>query len=305
MENQSKIEDTKKLIENYVPTHKRRFRPMNPNKNYDRETFVKSFDNHQKLEDYLKRLNENHDDPKTMRKLGYLLAGSGDYFEQFDNPSEHAMVEGERAHTHSTENTARHVHRNLDDFLDIYDDDELMTLASSVPLYKLDSNDAESEEHNKYVELTNEIRMIHKISEDKDIDAMAKYVSKKISKEPEWYQESFNYFGNRRDNIVALFSTYAQDAEVELISASRTREGKINANKLRNVLKDGLKQAWKEHSKESNLGDKEDIWEDAIRPVYMEVARGIFKKEKARTKRDKNPAREARKAERRRLGIPA
>lgn len=284
------------------------YEPLNPNEKFDEKTYVGKFDDFMDLQEYVSGLRSDKSSERldAIRDLGKLLMGDRDHFERLENSESDARAVSDFAYESTVENTARYVQRNLEDFFKIYEDDDLRQLILTLPIYKLDNKGQNIGDHNDFVDLLNELRSLEEIK--KNPDKMVAYVDAKIKKSmPEWFQKSFRgYSISRPDHVARYFERYSRDAEVKLEKMMRMKDRGIDTKKLEYIIRNSLAQAWEEHGKESHEGDKKDIWERAIRPVYIGIAQSIFKKRKAKLKMEKDPAREARKARRRKkLGLPA
>lgn len=301
-ESKEEIKAYRDLIAKHKGLSERLYTPIESNREFNRDEFVSSFDDYKNLQAYVKALREDSNDPYVTRGLAELLTKNQEYFEQFDDPSVKARVYGNSANEESKESMAEYVQGNLDDFFKLYDDTDMLALVSSVPLYKL-NEDKSSKEHNEFVDLFNEIRSLEEIS--KDPRKIRVYVDDKIEDTPEWFKEVYGFFSGRQDHMQALFQEFSKDTQIDFLRASRTEDGSINMKKLEGILRNGTDEALKEYRSETNEGDKKDIWNTNIRPIYLTVAELIYGKEKAKIEEHKNPERVERKERRREKGMRA
>jgi len=278
------------------------YKPIDSSKSYDRKTFVDSFGDFSDLEGYVKKLQEDPRNPDATSDLGALLLGNPQFFSKVDDPfvtRKHA----EDSYSQSVEEMAQYTKRNFDDFLNKFEDEEVLAYIHNVPLYKMEKGQGK-EKHNKFVDSLNKIREVQKIAKEGDIGKMSQYVAEKMQDAPDWLKSAFaGSYANER-YIGQLFEGFASNDQKRFEKMILDSEGKeINRTFLEGVVRDSLDSAHKQKEKEEDNGTQNDIWKQDIRPCYTALAGMVYNKEKAKMKKDKNPEKEKRKVDRKKLGM--
>jgi len=274
------------------------YHPINPEEDYNRDTFVPAFGKFSDLESYIQALIKDSRDPSAISDLGALLHKDSNFYEEMSNPARVARVEADRAYSHSVDATAQYVKRNLDDFFEITEDNSLVNYVVSVPIYRTGN-----EEHDEFVDSVESIREISEIAQSKDPSKSRNYVQRKLENVPDWLKESFAVLQSDSTYVQALFQNFATHDQREFEKKLTDKDGKIRRKFLEGVVKDSLKEAYKQYDKETNEGDKEDIWKIDIRPHYTELARTVYPKERAERKEDEDPKRVKRRRKRAKIGM--
>ena len=275
------------------------YKPITHEQSYSRSTFVPALGKFSDLEKYIQALTKDSRDPSAISDLGGLLHNDSNFYEEMSNPAKVARVEADRAYSHSVESIGQYVKRNLDDFLGLADDNDIVGYVTRINLYKTGN-----ENHDEFVDTVNSMREIAEIVQSGDPAKSRNYVQKKIENVPDWLKESYAILQSDSTYVQALFQQFVVYDQREFERKLIDKDGNVKRNFLEGVVKDSLGEAYKQHDKETHEGDKSDIWKAGIRPYYTELARTVYPKEKAAEKSEEDPERENRKAERKAIGMP-
>ncbi|PIN77746.1 hypothetical protein COV15_01545 [Candidatus Woesearchaeota archaeon CG10_big_fil_rev_8_21_14_0_10_34_12] len=273
------------------------YKPISAGNSYDRDSFVSARDNLGDLEDYVKKLTEDADNPDAMEDLGKLLYGDTN----ISTSPVDLRIAGNSALSEGYDNLAKYVEKNFATFMNKLDEDDLQSLVFSLPLYLTGSED-----HNRLVSMIKEIRKLGEIAENAskgDSKGLTNYVMEKLKKAPDWLKSSVGRFIESEKTISNLFGAYFREVQVEFNKAVHTEEGKVRKELLCGLIKDSLARAKHEMDIEPNGKDKGDIYDGNIKIQYLAIANVVYPKEKGAKKVDENPDREARKAARKKIGM--
>jgi len=240
------------------------YEPINPQSSFDREEFVESYKNFSKLRGYLKTLVKDSEEPTAIYKTAKLLHGDPQYYEKEKiqirpNLEEAVLV--------SNENMARYVRENLSSFLDILEDEDLMSLILSLPLYR-----TEMDYCNEVIDAVNNFRCLQTIA--KEPEKIAQYVAQELERKPE-LKEEFAKAENKQEYISKVFNSCLSEVGENLNKKLMVKTGetkRTNRSLLEEVFRESLNIAEEKYEEEENSGDKNDVWEDVVRPYYEAVA---------------------------------
>ena len=280
---------------NTEETYENLYVPMDGGQNYDRGDFVKGAGDLFDLEGYLEKLVKDSRNPDALSDLGLLLRNNPGFYHEQDPIV--SRTESDRAYSHGVEAMSQYVKRNLNDFLGLCDDGHIVGYATSVPIYRTGNK-----EHDDFVDSLNEVKRIGEIAKSGDPGKAREYVQGKLENVPQWLKEAFGILSGDSDYIQALFQEFAGYDQAKFTRMIQDESGKVKRGFLEGVIKNSLKKAWKEHDK-AHERDKNDVYKGDIRPLYIELARLVYTKEKAAEKKGKDSARIKRRVERAEIGM--
>ena len=272
------------------------YKPINSEESYNREKFVESFGEFSDLENYIQGLIKTPNNPTILSDLGALLRKKPGFYQNMPNPAGVARTEADRAYSSGIEQIAKYVEKNKEKFFNLLDEEKILGLVTNLPLYKTGDK-----KHDEFIEKLNEIHIINEA--EKDASKMHQYVNSKINEIPEWAREAYTLLQGNQNYVQATFQEFKEVAQIRFQKEILTKKGKPDKAKLENIIKNSLKKAWEKYNDEDNLEDKKDIWEGDIRPYYLTLAKMVYADEKKQAKYDKDPAKENRKEDRRKIGM--
>ena len=264
--------------------------PIDPNQKYDRDIFVPTHNRDSKLEQKVAKLKEDHQNPGLIKDVSKILYnGYEKAYANYSNPGYVARFEADRFIDKATNAKALYVKNNLDDFMDLVDENQMLNLALSLPLYK--TND---ESHNKLVDVINEMKVIEDAG--KDFSKMKQYVNSKLEGVPEWLQESISYYSGNQEYMSSMFNQFAgfaknrfqKETHLFEVENGKIKSAKINRGKLETALKDSLDKIWRIHGHETIPGEQSDIVDDFISPLYLAIANTVYPNEDKAFKYDRD-----------------
>lgn len=278
---------------------------------YDRGNFLKAHDLVQKLtknRTILESKDSTDKDKNEAREEACEIifddAGAAEALPQ-------KIVGGSLSQQHSRGSTAmqKYVKRNLEAFFDILakNGDSLVSLAVSTQLLNTKGRDKEHDYLTDIMKRNAELIEAQKAASEGDDSKVKAFVksrieAKGISKEDKAF---LNYLASDPRAMVYVFNRMAM-AQGELATGVLYgKDKKPNIERLKSLVKTSLDIAHREYDKEENSGDKSDIYDAHILPVYMRIADLAYSIEKAEAdKKDtKKVARKERKAERKKHGM--
>jgi hypothetical protein len=272
-----------------------RYTPIDPEADYDRDNFVGQFESFLDLNDYLKAVREDPENPDAKSDAGALLHGNPNFYFQTGVSARASL---ETAVSNSNEAIARHTKKNLGDFLGKLEGKDFVNLIMRLPLYKTGNK-----EYDRLIDAISDAREIRAVSEDPE--KMSRYVAGKLKNAPQWLQIELSRYGNSREYMAALFQSYVIDAQRNLSQELTDKTtGEPDEKFAKKVFKESLKVAEKKEREETNEKTKKDIWKKAIRPYYEAVASSVYPIEKEDYDEEhKDAEKDRRKAERKKIGM--
>lgn len=290
---------------------------IKPSAKYDRANFVEGMDVFDKLRGYKKRLEDSKgEDPESRIDLGELLRKNPTHYA--GHSGGHVIKQAKEAISDlegmiggwtepsqdrkSLKREKGYVENNLDEFLNRLTANELFALINNLPLYN--TNNPEIDRLIRIIRETQKISRAEKGKEEEVKEQVREYVSERMKKAPAWLQRSFSYSVGDPNFVMEEFESYRNAAMLELSKATRNEKGELNKDLFVRVLKESLAVAQREYNRETNLGDKSDIFEGDIRPYYLTLAQVLYPREKEEREREKDPDGKKRQDERRALGMP-
>lgn len=261
--------------------------PIDSTKDYDRDIFVPAQNKDSKLEQKVAGLAKDPNNPSLISDISKILYNRKDAYASFANPGVIARKEADLYLSEETDARARYVKNNLDDFIGLIDEKQMLNLAMNLPLYKTGN-----ESHDKLIDVINEMKVVEEAS--KDFSKMRQYVNSKLEGIPAWLQESLDYFSGNQEYVSSVFNQFAgfarnkfqRETHLFEVENGRIKSATVNRDRLETAFKDSLDKAWEMHDDETNPGDQSDIWEDFIRPYYLTIAKTAYAKEENELKKD-------------------
>ncbi|MBW3022676.1 hypothetical protein KY308_01055 [Candidatus Woesearchaeota archaeon] len=255
------------------------YRPISPEKKYNRDEFVYHQDALFNLAKQKEQLDKDPTNLKAREKISARFFGDKTSHTRIRDVVDMKVIVRE-IYEGSLEAMARYTDNNFDEMFNDLDERGLQSMLFNVPLYQTNTNT----EHNLIVGLINEVSAIEKISKEKDIDKMRKYLAGIVKEDksiPEYAKRIIKYLSNSNDVIVTIFAKTVE-AKNGLLNYALTKDGKFDMGKARALIKDSLKVARDDYDDEENEGKKSDIWEDAIMPYNEKLAEALFITENAK-----------------------
>jgi hypothetical protein len=285
------------------------FRPIGKDDSYDPKTFAKAQGNLNDLEGYIQRLSQpnGHADVSARRDISGLLYG--DENEQLRRPTEHLMSEARDAQSSAVENMGRYMENNSGQVMNRLDGKSLANLVlNSHPLY-LTGN----EKHDKVAEDILELRALNS-SDEKTAGEAQKSIMKRINEDkevPDWIKISIQRYAGRESSFVPMIVSRYVNGQNKALSKYLTNGDKPDESKLRGLINNSLRAAYDKFddvpSGKENDEERNDIWEQNIRPCYLTIAKELrsVEKKKIDEKDSKKQESKAREKDRNSLGMAA
>lgn len=263
---------------------------IDPKEDYDRKNFVKFMSGFTDFEKYINAFDEKPGDSNTRKKLGAMIHSDP---KAFATVEEDAVREVSNAKFSGLEDVLGgriirnkkgkleidkgYVEHNLDAILKKLNDKQMWEVIQKVRLYKTGN-----EKLDAIGDSLEELRLIAHIEEEKG-KGIKEYVAAKLKKEDPETMSAYSYSLSSERYTRNLFEHYKSKANENLNNAVNDN-GKIDKNKLLRLYKNSLKVALDEYDAEAHEGDKGDIYENVIRPYYLEAAKTLFPAEKTAEK---------------------
>ncbi len=294
-----------------------RYRPMKAMP-YNQAAFVFGQNQLNDLTDYVEDIKKDPFDPGARGDLGDLLLGDGRAFRGL--PADDIKQIAKDAYKSGIEGMGRFVEANADKFFeDLLSGEALYALAMTVPLYKASTLGYDDEEmkrpsytgsvktHNDLVGLVNEVKSMAKIAKDGNVDEMTKVIKKRADSKsvPDWAKKLIKYFAGY-PRMTEYFFVRDLSIKQQVLNQALTIGEKPNREKLRALIENSLETAYTAWENEvENSKERKDIWEKAIRPYYVEMAKLAYGSEKEDFEKDIDEATDKndREAERIEAGI--
>lgn len=275
-----------------------KYRPISPNENYDRKTFVKAQGSLNDLEGYVQALNKDAFNVGAREDLCGLLMGNPGMHNGM--PPEILRKAAGEAYSEGIENMGRYAERNLGNLLETLDAKGMQSVAHSVPLYLTGKR-----EHDEVVNLMNEIKSMESEDENTKAEALNRVIKHIMDAKdiPDWVKIIISIDSKFQAEI---FSKYYSGRKKALANHLQ-KDGKPDVGKYRTLIEDSLKAAYDKLDEEKDDGAKSDIWKADIRPYCIVIAKAAHraeKKELDKNNKEKQEKKE-REKERQALGMAA
>lgn len=190
----------------------------------------------------------------------------------------------------------------FDKIEDSDDCDQLyMQMALTVPLLSIVDEDGKEREdykrHNtavKFLRAVQDAQAALKSAQDGDTGKMRKVVESKIKDQnvPEWGRKLLKAYINDQTFLQLVFQEEYQ-ARQQILQAALTKDGKNpDKDKIKDLINDSAKEAWRLHNKETDKGRQKDIFEKGIAPMYNRIADAVYQvvtKEYQKDMEDEHP----------------
>jgi len=282
---------------------------INPAESYDNGRFLDFMKDVADLRGYKDILKKDGEEPESRKSLGSLLKDgprhySGIQAADVRNDANEAYSGLERELGGSAEieeeggpvvRRKGYVENNLEEFLDRATAEELMAVINSVNLHYTGDSAVD--------EIIRLVKEQQKISEAGKSGNISAYVTEKMKTAPEWRKRAFfGYSGGNHAYVAKTFESFANATARELDTLVGSGD-KLDKAKLVEVIKKSLAAGDREYDRETDKGNKQDVFEGDIRPTHLALAYAVYPKLKQERKEEEDPAREQRKAERIALGF--
>lgn len=262
------------------------YHPINPETDYSRRRYLFSQEQLNKIEEYTEKLKKDAYDTKTRGKLTDILFGDKNLGLRL--PIEQLRLMAKNSYDNGSNEMARYVKRNLDDFFDdeVLTDEGLQHLLLRIPLYLIGN-----EKHDKLVKIITDYKEVSQIASEGDTGKMSKYIGKKLKekKVPEWVAKTVSALLPMSGFAQAIFERYARASNQILSQNIMLRSGetaRLNRGLLEDVIRDSIKFTEDKYEAESDEGKKGDIWDDDYKPMLYAMANEPFEYVKEKWERD-------------------
>jgi len=131
-----------------------------------------------------------------------------------------------------------------------------------LPLYKTGRK-----EYDEVIEVINEKKQMDEVAENPE--KMTNFLFKKSQKFDEVVLAEFRREMYNERYLKVRFGLYQREAEIKYMKALYDEKGKLKKDIAKSVFEEGLKVAERKMDEETDEGDKNDIWENDIRPHYL------------------------------------
>jgi len=273
------------------------YRPISPNEAYGRTAFLNAQDQLNDLERYREALDKDPHDVKAREEICKTAFGRKEG--HLDYSPEQMRIIAKETYKSGAEGMGRYVQNNEDKFFDMLDGKALQNLVMTLPMYKNGKK-----EHDDLVELINDVNSMGKILHESEVEKMRRGVEKltKSKNVPDWAKKLIKYFsGDQRFVQEVYVKSYFSKKAV--LGNALTKDREPDRDKLKGLIKDSLKVAYDKGADEKDEGKRNDIWEDCIRPYYLEMAKYAFGFEKKAFEDDNEELRERNEREEKRSGL--
>lgn len=248
---------------------------------YDKKKFLKYYDEFGDLIQgkYVNALNNDVNNLGAREGLTGILFGDSNAHLAFE-PS-YILKTAQVSYEQGVESLARYAQHNKNRFLDILDENALMQLAYSLPMYK--NGD---EKHDELVRLLNERRNMASIIEEKDASVrdakMKSFIANRIKSDKGLTKEGkslFAYLMQSEKISEYMFGRFLHDNERFLSLSLSKKDGdsiKPDKAKYRALVENSLNAAEKAMPEDIGDKNKKKIWENALKQHYVNIANMVY-----------------------------
>jgi hypothetical protein len=285
------------------------FRPIDKDSSYDPQTFVKAQGQLNDITGYIHALNQPNGGANIGARRDLSEKLYGDSNEQLRRTDTQLMSEARDAESSAVENMGRYIEHNSGQVMNRLDGNSLATLVrNSHPLY-LTGN----KQHDEVVADIIELRAMNS-SDEKMVAQAQKSMMDRINNDeevPDWIKVSIQRYNTLESPFVSMIFARYSAGQKKALDSYLTKGGKPDETKLKALINNSLRAAYdkfddvpkgKEHD-----GERSDIWEQNLRPCYLEIAKELrsLEKRKLEAKDSKKQEEKAREKERQSLGMAA
>jgi len=266
---------------------------------FNRDKFVKTGKIYQDMGKWIQTLQKDSTNPDVMKKAGKAFYENPDFYYQSGTSPRPRL---EDTYPVLQDNRARYAKEKYSNFIDGFDDNHWMNLISSLPLYKTGNK-----EHDEIVECLNQTKQMDEIGGDPE--KMTNFLSKKAKNfdpivQAEFRREMYNERYSR-----TLFGLYQRETQIKYMKSFFDEKGELKKGLAKSIFENSLRAAEREMEKETDEGNKNDIWESDIRQYYLNLDSIKYKSEKNKLEeekeKNKDNAPKEREKKRKEMGMSA
>lgn len=259
-----------------------------PKGDFNRETFVQQGEVYQDIGKWVQTLQKDPHNKKAFENAGKLFFGDGAFYSpEGENP----RFRLEDTFSKLTEGRARYAEKKYSDFTDGLTDEHWRTLILEVPLYKTGNK-----EHDEIIEAIEAKRNVDEVS--KDPNKLRAFLLKKSEEFDEPFRKEVRRNKYNNSYLQKVFEIYQKEATINYNILVHEKDGSFKKGLAKSIFESSLKAAKAEMNRESDEGDKSDIWEADIRPYYLTLDSIKYQLEKEKLKVEQNKKKDAERKER-------
>jgi hypothetical protein len=255
---------------------------------FDRDKFVKTGKVYQDIGKWIQILEKDGTNPDVMKKAGKVLQNNPDFYYQSGTSPRPRL---EDTFSVLQDNRAKYAKEKYSDIIDGFNEEHWMSLISNLPLYKTGNK-----EHDEIVDCLNQTKQMNEIAGDPE--KMSDFISKKARKFDPIVQAEFRREMYNERYLKTLFGLYHKEAQIAFSKKFYGENGELNKGLAKSVFENSLHAAEAEMEKETNEGDKSDIWESDIRPQYLALDSVKYKLEKKEKEKDEDEKKDSTRKDR-------
>lgn len=248
-----------------------RWDTVNPESDYNRDGFLPSYSAFMDLNKWADSIKKNPHDLSAREKLGKLLTGDKSFHRGLT--PEDMLSASKGVSSYATDNTAKYVEHNLNKFLHLISDEGWQGVVLSAPLY-LTGKD----KYDEVVKVIWQYKDLGKIAKENDAGKMNKYVAgmAKNPRVPKWAAKMVKDLGDSEVFVRKIFGRQLGAHQQLVGHALSDEKGKPDVAKMRDLVTESINKAKEAYSDEEQEGDKGDIWDNDIKPIYLELAKHAY-----------------------------
>lgn len=259
---------------------------IDPNSKYDREEFVKRAKPLFKLERYYSKLLENSSDISALRDLigivtRYMPGIPQDNADKLEKDVNLAIEKGDLYVSVGSLAMAQFVQNNLDDLLDKFSDKKLSELVFLNPQFTIFKSDNPTyEKFRKRRDKFFQLQEANKNHQDPSSLIEEEY-KEFLTMVPDYEKEFIER--NREKLEPGLKQSLLMIMQNEFFKMFRTKDGKkLDREAIKAFIKDNYKTAEdyiKNEIPSDQPREKFKRWDDNLKPMYLHIARSLYKPE--------------------------
>ncbi len=249
---------------------------------FDRDKFVKTGKVYQDIGKWIQTIQKDSTNPDVMKKAGKTFYDNPSfYYQSGTNPRPRL----EDTFSVLQDNRAEYAKEKYSKITEGFEDKQWLELVSSLPLYK---NGDKS--HDEIVDAINEKRQVDEASSDPE--KIIQFLSNKSKKFDDILRLEFQREVYNERYLKTLFGIYQRETSAKIGKMLYDENGDLKKGLAKKIFENSLHSAELEMVKETDKGDKNDIWESDIRPYYLALANLKYKVEKKKIEEDKEEDKE-------------
>jgi len=255
---------------------------------FNREKFVKTGKVYQDMGKWIQTLEKDSTNVDVMRKAGKTLQENPDFYYQSGiNPRPRL----EDTFSVLQDNRANYAKEKYSNIIDGFNDEHWMSLISGLPLYKTGKK-----EHDEIVDILNQKKRMDEAAGDPE--KMTQFLFKKSKSFDPIVQAEFRREIYNERYLKTLFGLYERETQIKYMKKIFDEKGEIKKGLAKSTFETSLHAAEAEMEKETNEGDKSDIWEADIRPYYLALDSVKYRMEKKEIEKDREKGKDSTTQER-------